>query len=71
MCNQKTKKMEEFIASLSSEDRLELFLIIIEFTEESELEALLEAAKDYLEFKSSALDIEIREAEYYDETLEF
>lgn len=69
MCNQKTKKMENFIANLSSEDRIELFLIIINnFTEENKLGKLFEIAKDYLDVMSSDLDIEIYERDNSNET---
>ena len=68
MCNQKTKKLEKFIANLSSKDRIELFLIIIEFTEENQLGELLESAKGYLELKSSAINIEIYETDSSNET---
>lgn len=68
MCNQKIKKLEKFIANLSSEDRIELFLIIIEFTEENQLGELLESAKGYLELKSSAINIEIYETDSSNET---
>lgn len=68
MCNQKTKKLEKSIVNLSSEDRIELFLIIIEFTEENQLGELLESAKGYLEFKSSAINIEIYETDSSNET---
>jgi len=63
MYNQKTKKMENFIANLSSEDRIELFLIIISFTEENKLGELFEKAKDYLDVMSIAFDIEIYETD--------
>ena len=68
MYNQKTKKMENFIANLSSEDRIELFLIIIYFTEENKLGELFEKAKDYLDVMSSDLDIEIYERDNSNET---